>query len=192
MALRPPRAGFSVARRMSERACAEQPAPAPGAMAGLGGLVESLRDMMEKLVETARAGQPGQGGGETGVAGGKGRMVFGYSLRMGEDGISAEPFGDIPTGRRPAPEVAAQPEARQPIVEITEEAGWLVVVAELPGADPDTIACEAAGRSLVITAGGARRYRKELALPAPVRADGPAHSFCNGILEIRLQLAGPA
>jgi HSP20 family protein len=189
MALRPPRSGFSVARRMSERARAaraESAAPDPDLLGGgFAGMVEALRGLVTQLAAAAQHGTGASadaGASTVDFAGGKGRMVFGYTLRMGQDGVSAEPFGDLPAEKATAPAPA-----RQPIVDVFEDGGFVVVVAELPGADPASIVCRAAPRSLTIEAGGARRYRKELALPAEVRPAGLKHSFQNGILEVRLE-----
>ena len=192
MALRPPRHGFSVARRLSERARAEQPTD-PAAMkdatgfAGVGGIVEALQSMVEKLADAAKSAS-GAGLAEQGfsVGGKDARMVFGYTLRMGADGVSAERFGDVPDSTAtPSPE-PSQPASRQPITDIFEEADAIIVVAELPGADPATVRCTLDGLSLLIEAAGARAYRKSLVLPAAVTPESLETSFQNGILEVRL------
>jgi HSP20 family protein len=195
---------------MSERARAAR-ADEPGAaevnipgFSGLTGMVDALRGMVEQFAETARAARDASGkdaseqadapeaDGNTrtvSFAGGKGRMVFGYTFRMGDDGIAAEPFGDVPPQRATKPEPPARPAALQPITEVFEDGDTVVVVAELPGADPETIVCRPDGRSLLIEASGVRRYRKTLALPVAVRADVAGQSFQNGILEVRLARA---
>jgi HSP20 family protein len=192
MALRPPRHGLSVARRLSERARAQQPSD-PATMkdtidvAGVGGIVDALKSMMEKLAEAAKAAS-GDGRAEQGFsAGGKdARMVFGYTLRMGADGVSAERFGDVPDSTAKPSPAASQPASRQPITDIFEEADAIIVVAELPGADPATVRCTLDGLSLLIEAAGARAYRKSLVLPAAVVPESLTTSFQNGILEVRL------
>jgi HSP20 family protein len=196
---------------------------------GLGGIVEALHGalhgLIDQLSEAARAatakndqdhdpdqppGRAPQGApprdGSGGVVhsvelGGKGgRMVFGYTLRLGLDGLSAEPFGDMPdkaAAAGAAPAAPAAPPARQPIVELFEEAATIVVVAELPGADPARLLCRVDGETLLIEAAGlveaagARRYRKQVVLPGPVEAAGMQQNFQNGILEVRLPRAAP-
>jgi HSP20 family molecular chaperone IbpA len=167
MALRPPRAGLSVARRLSERARAAS--PEVDVTGGIAGMVDALRGLVRQLADT----EHDLGGGD-----GKTSVVFGYTLKVGPDGISGERFGDVP-------QKAATP-ARQPIVDIFEEATGVVVVAELPGADPASIVCRVEPQRLLIEAAGVRRYRKQVALPVAVRAEGMQQSFCNGILEVRL------
>ncbi len=178
--MRPRRPG--IARILSERERAAQappdPAEAEAAMSalGLGGLFDGLRTLAETF------GKLGQGGERSFDIGGKpGRVVFGYSVRTGLDGARAEPFGDVPEPGQPPAEAA-----RQPIVDVFEEADAIVVVAEIPGAAEADIACRVDGNRLLIQAGGARRYRKQVALPVPVVADSLRHSLRNGILEIRL------
>jgi HSP20 family protein len=197
MALRPPRAGISVARRMSERARAEREAAQPEAETrgggtekagqGIGGILGALRGVMQQFADTARQQQDSfsktvELGGENA------RMVFGYTLKMGPDGVAAEPFGNVPA---PQDSPQAAP-AQQPITEIFEDGDTVVVVAELPGADPGGITCRPEGKTLLIEATGARRYRKDLKLPASVRAEGLSQTYRNGILEVRMTKAPSA
>jgi HSP20 family protein len=194
MAIRPPRSSFSVARHLSERAraaAAPEREAGPTGLAALGGMVDALRGLIETLAEAGH--QPGPATSDTeadrkpahgfSIGGGGTQMVFGYTLRMGEDGIAAERFGDVPD---PGPAKPAAPPPRQPIAELFEEDDEIVVVAELPGADPARISCKVVGGALLIEAVGQRRYRKSLPLPAPVSAEGLRSSFQNGILEVRL------
>jgi HSP20 family protein len=205
MPIRPPRSGFSVARRLSERARAATPAADPpiAAPGGFAGMVDALRGLVEQLSEAARAqneagsatDKPDNDAGEARTS-----MVFGYTLRMGNEGVFAEPFGHVPQpaprgGKRPAAtpqEAQAAPAARQPIVEMFEDGDIVVVVAELPGADPDGITCRVDGNQLSIEATGAQHYRKELTLPAPVQPEGFAQTVRNGILELRLSRLPPS
>jgi HSP20 family protein len=194
MALRPPRHGFSVARRLSERARAQRsadPIEPTIDVAGVGGIMEALKSMVEKLADVAKAGSEESAEQRFAMGGKNASMVFGYTLRMGEDGVSAERFGDVPdatpkTGQRSASQPASQPASRQPITDIFEESDAIIVVAELPGADPDGIRCSLDGLSLLIEAGGSRAYRKTLVLPVPVTQASLKTSFQNGILEVRL------
>jgi HSP20 family protein len=203
MALRPPRAGFSVARLLSERARSARPKEGAGthtdpdiaAAGGFSGMVDALRGLVQQLVDAAQSQAEDGAKAEAGAAkegthsftlgGGRTSVVFGYTLKTGPDGVSAERFGDVPE-RTPPAAPAARQSPRQPIVEVHEEGGEIVVVAELPGADPKTITCRPEQKRLLIEATGARRYRKEVQLPAAVQATGMQQSFQNGILEVRL------
>jgi HSP20 family protein len=192
MPFRPPRAGFSVARRLSERARAARPADPPvAAPGGFAGMVDALRGLVEQLAETGRS----QSEAQTGAGENKTSLVFGYTFRMGNDGVAAEPFGNVPDpGGRPAEKAqteprgkAVAPATRQPIVDMFEDGDVIVVVAELPGAAPDNINCKVEGTTLLIEAGGIQHYRKQLTLPGPVQPEEFPQSFRNGILEVRLR-----
>jgi HSP20 family protein len=175
---------------------------------GFAGMVGALRGLVEQLAAAAAEQAQQKPAGEAGQAkagsdpeamqrtidlgSGNTRMVFGYTLRMGSDGIAAEPFGNTPApapGKGKDATAGATPAALLPIVEVFEDGDAVVVVAELPGADPERIVCRADGLLLLIEAAGVRQYRKELALPVPVRADGVVQSFRNGILEVRMARA---
>jgi HSP20 family protein len=212
MALRPPRAGFSVARLLSERARGARPKESAGnhsdpdiaAAGGFSGMVDALRGLVQQLAEAAQstaqdeakaAHEASKEGTHSFTLGGaRTSVVFGYTLKTGPDGVSAERFGDVPDRTQPPAKAASQPQRqppRQPIVEVHEEGAEIVVVAELPGADPKTIICRPEQKRLLIEAGGARRYRKEVLLPAAVQASGMQQSFQHGILEVRLVRADP-
>ncbi len=197
MALRAPGSAFSVARRLSERARAARAADKPAqdslaGLAGLGGMLDALRGLVEKLSEASPAphASPDEAADaqthEINIGGRTASVVFGYTLRRGEDGISAERFGDVPEPRAERP---ARPSntARQPIAEVFEENDEIVVVAELPGADPTRITCTVRDGALLIAASGRQHYHKSLPLPARVASEAPRTSFQNGILEVRLQ-----
>ncbi|OYV39929.1 MAG: hypothetical protein B7Z80_05945 [Rhodospirillales bacterium 20-64-7] len=186
---------------MSERArggrAGEAEAPDIAGLGGIAGMIGALRGLVEQLSaagEPAKIGDPA-GTGDSARAedpsaatftfGGQNtRVVFGYTLRMGPDGVSAERFGDVP-----AKSPDARPAALQPITEVYQDGDVVVVIAELPGADPDRVVCRPKGSILLIEATGTRLYRKELQLPAPVKAAGMAQSIRNGILEVRLNRA---
>jgi HSP20 family molecular chaperone IbpA len=181
---------------------------------GVAGMVGALRGLVEQLAAAAQqhaappdqatpdpaSSSAGENAHTVSFGGGKGRMVFGYTLRMGADGVSAEPFGNVPepppkarAGKpAPIPPATVTPAALQPIVEVYQDGNTVVVIAELPGADPERVLCQADGIRLLIEAAGARQYRKDLVLPVPVRSDGIVQTIQNGILEVRLmQVAAP-
>ncbi|HEX2940971.1 MAG TPA: Hsp20/alpha crystallin family protein [Rhodopila sp.] len=156
-------------------------------VAGLGGIADvigNLRGLIEQLSGTGKASEAKDASGGAYTLGGQNaRVVFGYTLRMGPDGVQAERFGDVPGAS-----ADARPAAPQPITEVYTDGDVIVVIAELPGADPNQVLCEPKGSTLLIETTGARRYRKELVLPAPVVATGMVRSMRNGVLEVRLNL----
>lgn len=154
----------------------------------LGGLFQNLGALLSAINDLAeRAGAEGataQGGELKFGKDSQLRGVYGFSIRSGIGGKPrVQPFGNI----RPTPQGPEVDEAREPLVDLFDEGAEILLVAELPGADQADIAVELHGDILAIEVGGARRYAKELLLPAPVDPDSLRQSYRNGILEIRLK-----
>lgn len=181
--MRTRRFGIGIARTLSERARTAPPAADIDAAqagieaVGLGGLFATLRSAMEQLGQTS-------GGGEKTIklGGREGRMVFGYSVRVGLGG-AAEPFGNVAESG-PAPDAEAP---RQPIIDVHSDVVDIVVIAELPGLGEADVTVKLDGRALLITAAG---WRKEVTLPEAVVPASLRRSCRNAILEIRLARLG--
>jgi len=174
---RGPRRPISVARTLSERARAE--APAVDATAHLGGIFDGLKGLVENLGKMAESARQASGQGQ------EGRVVFGYSVRTLDGAVQA--FGHVPEPR--ADSEPAMPEARQPLVDVFEEADALLVVAEVPGLDPTALRLTIEDGTLVIAGEGRVRYRRVVALPAAIEAAAMTYAIRNGILEVRLPRA---
>ncbi|MEI7556794.1 hypothetical protein [Candidatus Chlorohelix sp.] len=80
---------------------------------------------------------------------------------------------------------------REPLVDIFEEEGSIIVlVAEMPGANEQTIKVEIVGDIVSLRAAGQNcRYEKECLLPAPVQSEPENRRYRNGVLEMRLKRA---
>ncbi|WP_203076561.1 Hsp20/alpha crystallin family protein [Falsiroseomonas ponticola] len=170
---RGPRRPISVARAMSEQARGDRPAIDP--VASITGMMEGLKGLAEglgKLAEQAKGAE------------GEPKVSFGYSIRTLDGAISGGS-----ARREAAPETVA-PAAREPLVDVFEEAEAILVVAELPGVAPEGIAVELRGEALAITGSGRQRYHRLVPLPCAVRAEGMSHALRNGILEVRIPRAG--
>jgi HSP20 family molecular chaperone IbpA len=79
----------------------------------------------------------------------------------------------------------------EPKVNVFEEVKEVVVLAEMPGADEESINCKIKDDILLICAeakdsGGAKRYEKEILLPFTVSSSSLKTSYENQILEIKL------
>ncbi|MBI5442398.1 MAG: Hsp20/alpha crystallin family protein [Deltaproteobacteria bacterium] len=152
---------------------------------GLEGLLGGLTNLIEKLGELAEKGEElsrlreGRGEGE-GV-----NVVYGVSVKAapGRPSWKVEPFGNVrrdPAGR------SVVEEAREPLIDVFDEAEETVIVAELPGVGLEDIRLRAEGDLLVLTAESAgRKYRKEIRLSGAVREEAITISYRNGIAEIR-------
>jgi HSP20 family molecular chaperone IbpA len=149
-----------------------------------------LRQFFDALASTAEGLAEAEGGQTPfSLAGKDARAVFGYTVRVGLDGLKAERFGDAPPPRRAAEPTPAPPAARAPIVDVFEEGDTLRILAELPGADTAEINCSAESRAVHIATTGAHVYRKTVPLPHAVDPASLTQSCRNGILELSLRLA---
>jgi HSP20 family protein len=164
----------------------------PGGMPGeLGGLLGGLGNLIGKLSELAEKGKELHELKEFGTEGGA-KGVYGFTIKSdigrnaGRDGgVKVEPFGNVAkderTGRAMVREVTVPP------VDIFEEAGHILVVAELPGVCDEDIRLELRDDVLEITAErGPKKYHKEVLLPASFEAPAMTSSCRNGVLEIKL------
>lgn len=154
-----------------------------GVEIGLGGLfkgIGSLVDLVAKMAEEGKDEYSRSGEVETA----SGKMVYGFSVRMGLSGKPViEKFGNIQ-------ETESGPvatEVREPLVDVLDEGKEFVVVAELPGVEEKDIRLEVKGDLLIISASTRdRKYSKEVLLPATVDASSLRSSYRNGVLEVRL------
>lgn len=116
-----------------------------------------------------------------------GPIVYGYSVTIGPDGKQiVREFGNVRRG--PSKEwKEAISDIREPLADVVEGDKEIRVIAELPGAKKEDIELSIEGKRLHISAETpARKYRKELELPAAVEIEGSKSSFNNGILEVTL------
>jgi HSP20 family protein len=158
----------------------------------LGTLLGRLADAVSEAAGKAGSHeQATKGERKIEIGGREGRLVFGYSVRVGLDGAEGAPFGHVAPGQAaPSPDAA-----RQPIVDVIEEDDAIVVVAEMPGAsEGDVTVTVDAANTLSIATPPPTRYGHSIALPCPVDEAGMTCACRNGILEVRLprRTGGPA
>lgn len=159
--------------------------PASGLFAGLGNLIDQLGKLAEQAEQAGgvvtRAGEF-ELGSDKGVKG-----VYGFSVKsgLGEKGVKVEPFGNI--RRDEEGKLVAVQEIREPMVDVFDEPGRLLVVAEVPGIEEEDVQLEIHDDILLIsTEKGEHKYRKEVLLPGSFSADKLIFHCRNGILEIQL------
>lgn len=158
---------------------------------GLGGIFKGLTDMVGQL-SNAVEGLNVEADEKTGEFNIKGlgdeaKGVYGFSIRTATGGkTKVEPFGNIRQTDQ-GPEVA---EAREPLVDVFDEDGEIVLTAELPGVSENQIEVSIEDDILSIQTTGDRKYAKEILLPVPVSLDDISRSFNNGIFEMRLKKPG--
>lgn len=153
----------------------------------LGGLLSTLGgavDLFGRLVEVAARHAEQSGDATQEGRGDTARGVFGFSIRTGPGGAGiagVEPFGNV----HAAKDGIVVDEVREPLVDVFDEGGEVVVTAELPGAREDDITIEQRDGILAIASRGERPYAKEVLLPSAVDGDSLQKKYNNGVLEIR-------
>jgi HSP20 family protein len=114
-------------------------------------------------------------------------FVAGFSFNMGPEGKpTVQIFGNTPIRGEGY---------RSPISEqiVDEKNGTLRLLLEMPGVEKDDIKVEATDDTAVITAEhDAKKYRAEMGLKSPVRADSGKAEYKNGMLEISFSLKDKA
>jgi len=152
---------------------------------GWFGTLESAIDVLGKLAEVSA--KRAERHGECTVKGlDKVRVVYGLNIRTGLDGEEThrvEPFGNVHAGY----DGIIVDEVREPLVDVFDEGGEVVVTAELPGASKDEITVEQRGDILAIESHGERQYAKEIVLPSAIDGDSLKKKYNNGVLEIRVR-----
>jgi HSP20 family protein len=153
---------------------------------GLGGILKGLADLVEKLGELAESGRELSKTGEIHGPGKELKGIYGFTVKvgLGDEGPKIEPFGNVrrdsKSGRTEVQEV------REPLVDVFEEEGHLLVLAELPGIGKEDVQVEVKDDVLTISAErGDKKYRKEVLLPCNVSKEKMQISCNNGVLEIK-------
>jgi HSP20 family molecular chaperone IbpA len=121
----------------------------------------------------------GRGFSSTGVSRGISRRQYGATSASGNH--------SRPKPRAPRPSTPFVPETMEPLVDVFDEGDRILVVAEVPGAEEDSIRVELENHTLKLRAGARyRAYRGEVGLPAEVEHNSLAWTLNNGIIELRL------
>ena len=146
-----------------------------GLFKGLGNFIDLASKLSEEGVE--RSGEI------TGLPKGA-KGVYGFSIRTLAGKPVIESFGNIrETAKGPVVE-----EVREPMIDVFDEKGRILVIAELPGVSESEIKIEVAGDILNLAASDRdRKYAKEILLPGKVKPDSVKTVYKNGILEIILE-----
>jgi len=154
---------------------------------GLGGIFKGIEKLMDLAAELKEKGGEVNKEGEIDLGHLKKGMkgVFGFSIKTAVGGKPVvESFGNIKkTSKGPKIE-----EEREPITDVFDEKGEVVVMAEMPGISEEGISIDLKGDILAIKAvNGHRSYYKEVLLPSKVRPETLTSNYKNGILEVRIK-----
>jgi HSP20 family protein len=161
-------------------------------MPEFGGFLGGLGNILDKLGELAEKGKELHALKEFGGEGDSPKGVYGFTIRSNiadrgsrEGGVKVEPFGnvrrDAETGRATVHEVT------EPPVDVFEEEGHVLIVAEMPGIGEEDLKIELRDDILAINAErGSKKYRKEVLLPGGLNPESMTRTCRNGVLEIKL------
>lgn len=153
---------------------------------GVFGTLGSFVDLIGEMIETSQTEVRREGTLPIKGLGDKAVGVCGFSVRVGlGERLEVERFGNIRAGGAGV-EVA---EAREPLVDVFDEHGEILAIAELPGASEDEVEVAIEGDRLSLETRGARRYAKTITLPQAVNPASLRRTFRNGLLELRLKKA---
>ena len=151
-------------------------------MRGLGEIVDRLGQLAEKGAADFSATSE-SAGGDKGFKG-----VYGFSVKIGRggDGVRVEPFGNLRQDRKTGE--AAVHEVREPVTDVFEEPGGILIVAEMPGVSAAEVQLELVEDVLTFkAAAGDKRYSKELLLSRPFKKEQASLKCNNGVVEIWLK-----
>ena len=112
-------------------------------------------------------------------------FVYGFSVRMGPDGIPHfRQFGNTNIGRRFRTGKDGESE-REPLTDVIDSDDHVAITMELPGVEKDDISMEIFDDSLIINVETkSRKYHKELKLPESLDTGSVKANCKNGVLEI--------
>jgi len=161
-----------------------------------GGFLSGMGNLIEQLGKLAQEAQ--QSGGSVSKSGefkfGSGQQakgVYGFTVKsgIGDKGPRVEPFGN--SRKNEEGKLVAVREIREPMVDLFDEPGRLLIIAEVPGTEEANVKVEVHDDILLITTEmGQPHYRKEMLLPASFSPDKLSFHCRNGILEIALSKKG--
>lgn len=164
---------------------------AGGFLGGLSNLIEKIGELAEKAEQIRK--ERADRGEDVSDPSKDIKIVSGFTIRtgLGKDAgnggadIKVEPFGNVRKDAKTGQTVVH--EAREPLVDVFDEADHILVVAELPGVTAEDVKLDLAGDVLTLEASrGEKKYRKEVHLPAACDAAKMTHACGNGVLEVRL------
>jgi HSP20 family protein len=154
---------------------------------GLGGIFKGIENLINLASEMKEQGGEVHKEGEIDLDHLKKGMkgVFGFSIKTAVGGKPVvESFGNI----KKTPQGPKVEEEREPITDVFDEKGEILVMAEMPGVREKDISLDLKGDILEIKAiNGHRNYSKEILLPSKVKPDTITSNYRNGVLEVRIK-----
>ncbi|MEM2963610.1 MAG: archaeal heat shock protein Hsp20 [Candidatus Anstonellales archaeon] len=115
--------------------------------------------------------------------------VYGFSVRIGSDGKPiVREFGNWKPGIEMKGLKALEEGERSPLVDVIDDKGEIVVIAEVPGVEKKEINLHATETELEINVENPeRKYYRKVDLPKEVIPESSKATYKNGVLEVRLK-----
>jgi HSP20 family protein len=146
----------------------------------LGGIVETVQDVLKS------GGNTGEGGRDFKIDTPLGPLSGRYSMsvKSAVGGSRASPHSTA--RRKPAEEPAANPTAREPMIDAFDEPDAVVVTADIPGLRLEDVFISCEPGQLVLKISGAAPFTRHIPFPMLTPEHSPRVRMANGILEIRV------
>ncbi len=109
---------------------------------------------------------------------------FSYGLNIRVDGNGITVTNALHSA---APQQPQKAKELEPLVDMIDRDGELVVLAELPGADPDSISVSSDSSTMAIHAAGRHTFSKTIQLNTQVDPRHARARYNNGVLELTLK-----
>ncbi|WP_454650963.1 Hsp20/alpha crystallin family protein [Bradyrhizobium liaoningense] len=154
-------------------------------VAGLTKIARGLSDLFNVLAEFEQLPRRGRHEKDGRV------MEYSFNTRTlreaaGERSEHKEEPERAQTPRHRAPKPSSL-DLLEPVTDVFDEAGEVVIFFELPGVERKDVRCFLDGDILLLEArAGDRLYRKEMLIEEKLAGGAPQTSLHNGILEVRL------
>lgn len=159
----------------------------------LGGLVDSMANLISRLSDLAEKGEQLKRSGN--FQGAEGKEVagsYGFSVKFGPGGERSDKFQVEPANKptRKTTESAARQELekRIPPVDLFVEEDSILVVAEMPGVAVEDVELQIREQTMVLRGRSARvQFEKEVELGQCVSPDDVQVSVNHGVVEVTIQ-----
>jgi HSP20 family protein len=146
----------------------------------LGGLVETVQDAIKSGADSGEGGRDFKIDTPLGPLSGR----YSMSVKSAVGGSLSSAPGSV--RRKPAEEPAANPTAREPMIDAFDEADAVVVTADISGLRLEDVVVRCEPGHLVLKINGAAPFTRRLAFPMLTPEHSPRVRMANGILEIRV------
>jgi len=150
-------------------------------------IARRLNTIVETVQDAIKTGENGGGAGsdfsiDTPLGPLSGR--YGVSVKSAVGGSRASALAS--GRRRPAEEPAANPAAREPMIDAFDETDAVVVTADIPGLRLEDVFVSCEPGHLVLKIGGVNPMTRRFAFSTLTPEHSPRVRMANGILEIRV------